>query len=210
MSWRGYLEGTAVAALLLVAAVATVGSIWLSYRPLVKLQRAEGRHLEKMGGIPRAPSLSSLRARVQRLPDSDLRSAIGAVLDAEDAAEAVYAVTEISLLAQAEVRRVGYLPKVAGRIALATGSLVALVVLSQSIPTGSPAIREAGIAFGIGLLGAVICTFLARRLEQLLERRRELWTRLLDALGHLAEGTHLPTVELDGKNPSVDLQPEPD
>jgi hypothetical protein len=60
------------------------------------------------------------------------------------------------------------------------------------------------------LVGAVACTLLGRQLEQLVEARRAAWTRLLDALGQVAEDAHLPTTETAGKNPSVDLGLEAD
>ncbi|MEZ4224098.1 MAG: hypothetical protein R3B13_24330 [Polyangiaceae bacterium] len=181
-------------ALLALALLGAVGSVWLSARPLLTLQRSAGRELEMLGRIGRVPSVDSIRTQLDRLPEeSRLREAIAAVLDASTEGEAVYAVTELSFLAQSDVRRVGYLPRVAGRVAMALGALSGLVMLSQSIPSGDVAVVPAAIAFAAGVVAAVLCTLIGRKLDMLIEARREGWNRVLAALGRVAEDTHAPT-----------------
>ena len=197
-------------ALVVVAAVVALAAVGFSVRPLRALSQADGRHLTQLGALPRTPTASGMLARLERMPEGDLRRAIDAVLRADTAHQAVYAVTEISLSAQSEVRRVGYLPRVAGRVAMATGTLLALVILSQTLPSGQAAVREAGLSFVFGVAGAAGCAWVGHRLDLLIEQRRQAWTSLLDALGQIAEGAHLPTAENGRENPGVDLLAEAD
>ncbi len=197
-------------ALLCVAVFIAASSVWLSYRPLRQLRQADGKVLVELGRLPRTPTLAGLTAQIGKLPPGPVRDAIQAVLSANNAGEAMFAVTEISLMAQGEVRRVGYLPRVLARVSMATGTLLALVVLSQTVPTGRVGVHEAALSFAAGVAGAVGCALIGRQLDALVEKRREAWTGLLDALGQVTEDTHLTTVAPEVDNPSVDLGPEAD
>jgi hypothetical protein len=73
------------------------------------------------------------------------------------------------------------LPQASARIALATGTLLAIVELARTLPGGGPTLWPV-YAFGGGFIAAGVALMLGRAAKKRLDRRRQAWNHLARVL----------------------------
>lgn len=115
----------------------------------------------------------------------DLAALVGEVLGAPDRARAIAILNERLADVGDELERGADVPKAAARIALASGTLFALLELAHGLQ--QQAVRWGwGLgAFLGGLAGAAVCAELGRLTKAQAERCREAWNRLAKLLASL-------------------------
>lgn len=124
-----------------------------------------------------AVSARAFRTATQLGPDPDA----AATLRSTDPAERIAALNERLGDVSLALGQIAPVPKVAARIALAWGTLVAIVRLSGDVRVGDPTPVPL-VVFAVGASGALACAELARRTSASGEKVRKEWDSLSAAL----------------------------
>jgi hypothetical protein len=111
---------------------------------------------------------------------------VGEVLGAPDRAHAIATINERLADVGAELDRGADVPKAAARIALAAGTMFALLELARGLSHGTVTWGWGVAAFAGGLVGAAASAELGRLTKAQAERCREAWNRLARLLASLA------------------------
>ena len=176
----------ALGIVVVVCAVAT----WASARRLTALAGGLGADLEAhLGDLRRGAARGALREVAARLPESELRGVVLGVLDAPTREPAVAALNEgVSKLSH-ELSVGSEVPRSAARICLATGTLVAIVLVAIRLPVdGGRAMAPAVSAFVAGVAGAIVCALVGRAAGDRARRQRDAGAELIRLLERALPG----------------------
>jgi len=108
------------------------------------------------------------------------------VVSAPSRAHAVAEVNDRLLDVDRELRAGAAIPRSAARIALGTGALVGIIQVARTLGGPDPMIGSALLAFGGGVIAAVICWNFGRLADSRVRALRDAWNDLTRALLRLA------------------------
>jgi hypothetical protein len=112
---------------------------------------------------------------------------VNAVLDAPSRAHAVAEINERLSDARATIEAGATVPRSAARVAVATGTLMALIEVARDLPTGQSSLTWPLVAFGAGLAASGVCSQMGRLADCRAQALRRDWNDLSRALRQ-----HLP------------------
>ncbi len=132
------------------------------------------------------------RGRVERRAVALLGADVGAelvraVLEAPTRAHAVAELNERLSEARASIEAGATVPRSAARVAVASGTLMALVEVARNLPSGQGSMVWPLVAFGVGLVASVACGQMGRLADCRAQDLRHAWNELSRALRQ-----HLP------------------
>jgi hypothetical protein len=116
---------------------------------------------------------------------------VNAVFEAPSRAHAVAELNERLSEAQATIEAGATVPRSAARVAVATGTLLALVQVARDLPTGQNSLIWPLVAFGVGLAASGVCGQMGRLADCRAQALRRDWNDLSRALRQ-----HLPAQDV--------------
>lgn len=159
-------------------AIGALGVLF-SARQLRRFSSSVGAALDEG---PDAGGPSGLARFAAHLPkDDELGALLDELLSAPSDSHALAALGELRLEATRDLGPRDSVAVAATRVSLASGTLLALVILSTSLAAGSVATVAATVAFAGGGAGAFASAQIARSLRARGERRAARWKALLAA-----------------------------
>jgi hypothetical protein len=137
-----------------------------------------------------APGASSARARAE-LAAAELvgpQAAARLVSDVLDAPTRKHSVAELNERLSDAAREIDVgreVPRSAARVALASGTLLAVIELVRTLPEGQASVKWALVAFSCGLASAMGTRYAGRLADSRAEQLREAWNELARMLTRL-------------------------
>jgi len=122
------------------------------------------------------------RMAAELLGPEDARSLLRGVLDAPSREHAMAELNQWLGDARHQLAGGAQVARSAGRVALAAGTLLALIEVARSLPSGETSVVGAFASFGFGVAAALGTSIFGRLADSRADRTRQRWSRLVREL----------------------------
>ena len=169
---------------IVLALLIGLAAVAVSVRRLMRLAEPAGAHPEAVRRSLGVPDPKRARAVAVELPPSEARELVLAMLDAPSRSHAIAELNEQMSRVAGRLQIGAEVPRVAARVSMASGTVLAIVELARTLPSGAHMTAPLA-AFAIGLTAGIVCLEVGRRASLRLRRQAAGWNALGRALARL-------------------------